>query len=267
MSQENQGAEPPISSPQTPAAQKWVPVMADDVTRQRRRRIAIGAGIGAAILLVVGLIYRHSVTTIEGQQAQDDGARLYQRASYQQSILNLNRAIEVNPSAVEAFRMRAQANVAVRDYDAAIRDFTKVAELAPRDASAFVERGLIYVEKKDFPNAIADANRALAIDPKQARAYNLRGTAIRSMGDPEKALPDFNRAVDSDPSLANFFQRAATLQILNRHRDAIDDLDRAIEISPDQPHAYFARARSRIAVGDEQGAREDYRVGRKIDGW
>jgi lipoprotein NlpI len=67
--------------------------------------------------------------------------------------------------------------------------------------------------------------------------------------------------------LDNYFQRASTYQLVGEHKLAIADFDQAVALSPDQPHTYFARAESRMAVGDNLGAREDIRIGRKIDGW
>jgi tetratricopeptide (TPR) repeat protein len=267
-----QNTKSPITQPlaTNSAATKtktWIPMTAADVSRRRNRKILQWSGAAVAAVLITWLLYRGSVRPQEAQQAYDAGLRLYNSANYQQSILNFDRAISLNSSYVEAYRIRARAYFSLRNVDAAIADFSKVSELAPNDASVCIERGFIYLNKKDYPRAIADANRAVTLNPKLARGYNLRGTAIRDMGDPQRAVPDFTRALDVDQNLENYFQRAATYQLLRQHDKAISDFNRALEISPEQPHTYFARARSRTEVGDEAGAREDYTRGRKLDGW
>jgi tetratricopeptide (TPR) repeat protein len=130
-----------------------------------------------------------------------------------------------------------------------------------------VDRGFAYLDKKDWARAIADASRALELNGKLASAYNLRATAVRATGDAARALEDYSRAVELDPNLDNYFQRAATYQLLNDHKRAVADFDQALALAPDQPHTYFARAQSRAAIGDLNGAQNDIRAGRKIDGW
>ena len=111
-----------------------------------------------------------------------------------------------------------------------------------------------------------NADSALAIDSQFAAAYNLRGLAVRGLGDPRSALTDFTRAVDLSQESYNYFQRGATYQMLGQHREALDDFDRMIAIQPDAAPAYFARAESRLALGDLAGAERDRHQGRILDG-
>ena len=70
-----------------------------------------------------------------------------------------------------------------------------------------MERGKTYFYDKNYPAAVADATRAIEIDPTLASAYNLRGIALRHMGDPRKALADLDRAVELAPNEDNYFQK------------------------------------------------------------
>ena len=56
----------------------------------------------------------------------------------------------------------------------------------------------------------------------------------------------------------NYYQRAATYQMLGEHLQAITDLNRLLELDPGDVPAYYARARSRRAIGDADGAKADY---------
>lgn len=244
-----------------------IPVQAEDVLRRKRRR---NAGIALAVILVALLgwyVYRRTVDPVSAQQAYNDGVRLVQATRYEQAILNFDRAIDLKSDFADAYRMRARANVSIGKPDNAIPDFTKVMALQPNEATVYVERGFAYLDKKDWGRAIADASHALALNDKLARAYNLRGTAVRAEGHPAQAIADFTRAVELNPDLDNYFQRAATYQLLNDHEHAVEDLNQALAAAPDQPHIYFARAESRAALGDNRGAQEDIRAGRKLDGW
>ena len=255
------------ASPQAPDATKLVPVTAEDVDRRRRKFVL---SFTAAALLVSGgvwYVYKRSVDPIRAKQAYDAGVRLIQATRYDQAILNFDRAIDLLPDFADAYLMRARSYVAIYKPDAAIPDFTRVAAMRPTDPIPLAERGFAYLEQKNWARAIDDATRALAMDPKLGRAYNLRGTAVRAQGELKRALEDFSRAVEYEPNLDNYFQRASTYQLTGEHKLAIADFDQAVALSPEQPHTYFARAQSRVALGDNLGAREDIRTGRKIDGW
>ena len=244
-----------------------IPVMADDVAREKRRRWTIGIGVGMAVLLAGGYIYKRTSDPRSAREAYDAGVRLMKATRYDQASLNFTRAIDLQANFLEAYRMRARVAVAEYAPDPAIRDFSKVIQFDPRDASALVERGFAELEKKDNGGAVADADRALALDPAMARAYNLRATARRAAGDTGKALADFTKAVQLEPDLNNYLQRATTYQLMNRHQLAIADFDNAIYYDPQQPHVYYARALSKAALGDAPGAKTDIEAGRKIDGW
>jgi tetratricopeptide (TPR) repeat protein len=257
----------PGESPEPEKSIVMIPVAAEDMVRRARRR---KAGIAAAAIAVgIAGWYGHerTVDPVRAQQAYGDGVRLVRDTRYEQAILNFDRAIALQSNYADAYRMRGGAFVSIGKPDSAIPDFTKVMTLEPWEATVFVQRGFAYVERKDWSRAMADASHALALNGKLARAYNLRATAVRSAGDPTKALEDFSRAVELDPNLDNYFQRAATYQLLNDHKHAMEDLNQALAAWPHEPHMHFARALSRAALGDSQGALEDIRAGRIIEGW
>ena len=254
--------------PSEPAGKPLVliPLTAEDVEREQRRRMLKWLAGGLVVILAGGIVYKRVTDPQNAREAFDAGMRLMKVTRYDQAILNFNRAVDLQPKFAEAYRMRGRAYVAQSNPDQAIRDFTRVSELQP-DALALTERGFARLDKKDYANAITDADRAIALDPKLARAYNLRGTAHRSAGDLPKAVDDFTKALQLEPNLDNYFQRASTYQRLGEHPLAIVDFTKALEEDPQQPHIYFARAESRSAVGDNAGAKEDIAAGRKIDGW
>jgi len=245
----------------------FIPVTAADVERDRRRRLFKWLAIALVVIAAGAFVYKRVTNPRNAREAFDAGVRLMRASRYDQAILNFNRAVDLEPTFAEAFRMRARTYMAQSNLDEAIRDFTRVSVLKPRDALSLAERGFASLEKKDYANAIADADRAIALDPKLAKAYNLRGVAHRAVGHAREAVDDFTKALERQPNLDNYFQRAATYQQLGEHQLAIADFTSALEEDPQEPHTYFARAESRSAVGDVAGARADIATGRKIDGW
>jgi tetratricopeptide (TPR) repeat protein len=243
-----------------------IPVTADDVARRTRRiRTTIIVAV-AAILFATGYLYKLYVDPLNARQSFDAGTRLFKIARYNQAILSFDRAVALKPDLVEAYLMRGKSYVGNAQPDKALADFAKVIELSPSDPTGWHERGAAYLDLNKFDEAIADASKAIAVKPTLAAAYNLRGSAIRKRGDPAKALEDFNRAVELEPSADNYYQRGATYQLLGEHRKAIADFDQVINIIPDLGNAFFSRAESKRAIGDVDGAEQDHRRGRILDG-
>jgi tetratricopeptide (TPR) repeat protein len=239
---------------------------AEDFARRRRRIVWIFIGAGALIALLVAWSYKRSTDPIHAREAYDAGERLLKNLRYTQAILSFDEAISFKPDLADAYLLRGRAHVIQGDVDPAMADFTKAIQLRPADAQAYVERGSLYLAQKDYQSAVSDSASALARNPQLAQAYNIRGAALRSLGEPSKALAEFNRAIELAPNADNYFQRAATYQLLDQHRPAIADLDQVIHFYPDSSEAYFARSRSKRALGDKDGATRDYTQGRILDG-
>jgi tetratricopeptide (TPR) repeat protein len=258
--------DPEVSSPDDVQPLVLIPVPAEDVARRKRRIRLTIAGVILGILAGAGYMYKRSMDPLNAKESFDAGTRLFQIARYNQAILSFDRAIALMPGMVDAYFLRGKSYVENAQPDLALRDFTKVIEMHPADPSAWIARGAAYLELNKFDLAVADAGQAIAVNPGQATAYNLRGSALRKSGDPKRALEDFNRAVELDPSADNFYQRGATYQLLGDHENAIADFDQVIERIPDLANAFFARAESFRALGNQAAAQRDHRQGRILDG-
>ena len=223
---------------------------------------------GAAILVVLSIayIYKRSTDPLRARASYDAGERLYRIARYPQAILSLDTAIGYQGDFAEAYLLRGQARVNINEVDNAIQDFTRVIRLRPSDARAYLQRASAYISLKNYKAALGDCDQAILLDPRLSAAQNIKGTVVRGRGNAREALSYFNRALELEENLDNYFQRGATYQALGQHRQAIADLDQAIHFSPYSAHAYFARAESKRALGDEAGAKQDHRQGRILDG-
>ena len=103
-------------------------------------------------------------------------------ADYDRVIKESTRAIEKNPSDIEAYRARGRAWEEKGDYDRAIADYTKALEIDPGDVNLYYLRGYLYREKGDYDGAIADCNKAIEIDPGGAKhtIFDATSTARRA---------------------------------------------------------------------------------------
>jgi tetratricopeptide (TPR) repeat protein len=257
--------DPDVNSPPDPQPLLLIPVTAEDAARHKRRILLSVAFAILAALAVAGYLYKRYTDPLNARESLDAGTRSFKISRYNQAILSFDRAVALKPDLVDAYLMRGKSYVGQSDPDHALTDFSKVIELRPLDPAGWIARGAAYLDINDFDSAIDDATHAIALGA-DAFAYNLRGTAVRKSGDPKKALDDFNHAVALDPNPDNYYQRGATYQLLGEHQLAIEDFTKVIGMIPDLGNAFYARAASRRAVGDMDGARQDHQQGRILDG-
>ncbi len=154
----------------------------------------------------------------------------YKRVEY------FTRALQLNPSLVEAYEKRAWHYYYQWKYDKAIRDYTKVIEFKPQSAEAYRMRGICYLKNGQLDGATADLSRAIELDPEQASAYSYRAEAYRLKGLAEDALRDSTKAIDlrgAPRIIASAYRtRAKAHQQLGHVEQSGADFDKSFELDP-----------------------------------
>ena len=80
------------------------------------------------------------------------------------------------------------------------------------------------------------------------------------------ALQHFDKAIKKQSDLADFHsERGVALFHLNRKKDALAALNKALMLEPDNPYRYSSRAFIKDSMGDTEGAIQDYLKCIKID--
>lgn len=137
-------------------------------------------------------------------------------------------------------------------YDAAL-------EIDPDNPNALAGRGCSRLHAK-AADGIADLNRAIELDPKNYNAYRCRASAHQADGEYGAAIAGATKAIDLKPSLPYAHVILGdVLDDMGSNVEATREYDKAIEVAPESPVGYTARAlyRVRIDVHDLDGALND----------
>jgi tetratricopeptide (TPR) repeat protein len=120
-------------------------------------------------------------------------------------------------------------------------------------ASLFNVRGVARLAGGDDVGARWDFERALAIDSTYAQAHlNIAASFARSS--PGEALQSVDRALQLRPDYVGALQtRGSLLILLGRPRDAIPDLERATRLQPTGNSAWEVLATAQGLAGDIEG--------------
>ena len=79
---------------------------------------------------------------------------------YNDVIVDLNKAIELNPKFGFAYYNRANVKCMLKDYTGAIADYTKSIETGPETPEAYYNRGLTLIYLQDTEKGCLDMGKA-----------------------------------------------------------------------------------------------------------
>ena len=181
------------------------------------------------------------------------------------AIINLDRAIELNPRRYISYLSRGLAYRDKEKYDRAIADFDRAIELESKITSTDVEQ-----RKDDFKEryekASGDIHKLIQLNPepwfywfRRGVAYDERGKAYLKKGDYDRAIADFNTLIQIDANRADtYHHRGAAYGQKGDLNRAIADFDKAIELDPRLKGAHYNRGLAYELKGDQARARADF---------
>lgn len=174
---------------------------------------------------------------------------------------DFTKAIELAPENAIFVVNRGNANVDLGKSDLALADYKEALRIDPRSSHAYAQRGILYNALSRKDEAIQDFNKAIEFDPQNAEPYYNRGTIYFRNNQFDKAIGDYDKYISiiKDPVyLADgYLNRGIAHASLGESQKALNDLTKAIELRPDHPNNYKARALVYRALGKDAAAKAD----------
>ena len=110
----------------------------------------------------------------------DQGVNLIKKGQYNEAIVSLDQAIQIDPDYALAYNYRGLAYFRTKSFDKALTDFDKAIQLNPSLAVAYNNRAYAYFQKKDYEKA--EENLLKAQDLKYTiNAEFLKNIRLRQM--------------------------------------------------------------------------------------
>lgn len=149
------------------------------------------------------------------------------------------------------------------DFNGAIEKYTEAIAVYPFIPEVYYNRAVVNRSLRNFEASVKDLEALLDLKPNLplplwADFYHVWGLVLQEKGDYELALDRLDKAIQLSPDDATMYNgRGNTYFFLKRHDEAMRDYNRSIEMKP-QSTAFYNRARLFNELGQPDKAKEDY---------
>src|SRR5919108_4344075 len=161
---------------------------------------------------------------------------------------------------------KALALIRTGEVEDGALELERVAQAMPQAkaslaAELFAQAGQAWIRAGNPQRALYAQNQGLKLNPKDVQLLIDRALTFGTSGMYFEALDDLNAAVDLDPNNPDVYSmRAAAYRQLENPDLAQDNIEHALKISPSHPGALLERGYLRRASGDLAGARSDWLI-------
>ncbi|KAI4765646.1 hypothetical protein E4T52_09288 [Aureobasidium sp. EXF-3400] len=145
------------------------------------------------------------------------------------------------------------------------------ADLPENSGKWWLRKGLLAMDKKtgegynEAAEAYEKAIEAGDLAENEAFAYNMRGTFKYLRGEAD-AIDDLNKSIELDSTLTQSYVKRASMHLeANRRDEAAKDFEDALAQNDKDPDVYYHRAQLNFILGDFPEAAKDYQKSIDLD--
>jgi tetratricopeptide (TPR) repeat protein len=178
---------------------------------------------------------------------------------YSQALVDLTRAVELDPGHFLATCTRADSLRHLKRYDEALAEYDRASKLDAGSSSPYSGRAAVHLLQERYDDALAEFSFAIQLDPLDPVLRGNRAITHTALGRCGDALTDLQRAAELEHPDKRWLltARAEAYRLMEHYDDALADYDRAIELYGTDSEALAGRGQTYIAMGREKEARRD----------
>ncbi len=166
------------------------------------------------------------------------------------AVDDFSQSIELDDSMDDAYFSRGLAYGRLRMFDEGIRDLSVYIKRNPESSVAYTKRGVRRIWAGKYSLAEEDLKTAIFIDPNNAEAYDDLGVMYARKGKYKKAQEQFKKVVEIDSSYSKGFHNLAmTYYILNDLSKSLININKALELQPNDKNALLLKGETMLKLG------------------
>lgn len=173
------------------------------------------------------------------------------------------RALRLDSRLAEAYLLRGKLFFDQQKTAESIEEFTRVIRLKPADeisADAFYRRGIAYVQSGRSQHALDDFHEAILRRMHHAGTFVWRSSTYAARGEWVQAVNDLRRAIELSPDNAAAYRRLGK----DISRRAVEHAGKQLFSNDADANALYQRGLARHFLGDPEAAVSDFAQARKL---
>jgi TolB-like protein/Tfp pilus assembly protein PilF len=173
----------------------------------------------------------------EGYIAKGSAYLLYDW-NWKEAYDALQKAVELNPAATNAYELLAFYYIVMGEKEKALELMQQAVTLDPLSTTLNYFLGNVYLFNERFEEGIAQADKLLEIDPAMRSAIEMKGWAIGMQGDWQEALVLFREVhrLTNHP-LKGILPMSYALAMLGRREEALECIRKMEQRQAEEPDA------------------------------
>lgn len=230
------------------------PYLADPYFYRAMAKYNLGDFVGAEKDATMGMELNPFIT---GNYEVRSLSRIQQK-KFSEAITDYEAVLKMSPEALELWRNYSLCCWEMKDYNKTKAAIDTLRTKAPSYTFALSFRSQILLERGDTLGAIADLDTVLTIDKYDHTAYMARSIINLGLKRYDAVESDLTQAIKLSPFCGHYINRSLAREELGNLKGAMEDLDMAVQLDPDNALARMNRGLLREKVGDYNRAIDDY---------
>jgi len=165
----------------------------------------------------------------------------YEHDNYDDAIIICDRVLADDPDNSNALHTRGRSLAGNGFYPDALVDIKRACELSPNAIEFFYTLAWVASANYEHNTSLEAYKRVFELDPDGSeRAYNGRAWANIQLGRFDTALEDVNKAIELYPGNPNYIDTRAVYWLkVGEYDKALEDINHAIHIAPDTAEHHY----------------------------
>ena len=173
------------------------------------------------------------------QELVNQGVLLMQAENYEKAEEFFRAAIELDPSAKDAYFHLGNAEANLDRLDEALESFCRVVEIDPEDSEAYFDIGNIYLLKNNLLKCVENFNTAEEKGFKRVELYSTLAAVYMHLDEGQPAARTLSKAIKVAPLRADLrLEKAKVYIAMGKFVEALADLEDTQKLFPDAFEVY-----------------------------
>jgi serine/threonine-protein kinase len=151
-----------------------------------------------------------------------------------ESILELDRALELSPNSEDGYRRLGSVYLASGREDEAFKAYQKAIEINPYYWQNYNALGTAYFQVGDYEKALSAWRRVTELEPDNSTGYENMGDVYFRQGKYNDCVQVFKKALELSPRYDNYSNLGTAYFYLKRYDEAVTMFEKAVQLNPNE---------------------------------